>query len=307
MANAQIMQEELQQSVLLSEEDADFERDADFEEDDDADNTMHIDNPIPANPDNSSANPDTAQNPGGQADVPNPPLHSTGDGEIHAEAEQDEQGGLDEDMVENVEEGEGDEEQGDEEADSEISDVHDDDGAFEDEDAEGEEDEEVIDAPGEDQNAVASGAEDEEEDEDEGVGAVKVKPGETDESESESEDDASLASGGSSDGESAAEWEEAADNEEDDDEDDDSEAATNNCIFCKKPEEEDPAEEFEQYLACKGCGEHGMFRLYYPVCPVHTYKNVTTDAVQHINYARGMPMHLTTKPVSLTSWVHHHR
>ncbi|EMR62536.1 putative histone acetyltransferase protein [Eutypa lata UCREL1] len=244
------MQEELQQSVLLSEEDADFEED-------NANNTMDVDGSAPANLDNSSGDAESAQRNHEQAPEDPSEEYSEVDADADADAEEgvtaqpDEQEDLD-----NMSEDDDASAQDDEESDSEMGGIHDD-NVFEDEDAEG--DEEAIDAPKDHPNAIASDMEDEEEDEDEGVGAVKIKPGETDESESESEDDASLASGGSSDHsdqESVAEWEETVENEDEDDDDDESEAVTNNCMFCKKPEEDDPAEEFESYLACKGCGDH---------------------------------------------------
>ncbi|KAK3402173.1 hypothetical protein B0T20DRAFT_390084 [Sordaria brevicollis] len=108
----------------------------------------------------------------------------------------------------------------------------------------------------------------EDDDDDEGVGAVKIKPGDTDhsESESEEEDDHSSASSASvSDAESEDEthWEDAAEHEpagNNDDDDDDDEGSDKGdsglCMFCKQDEDHDPAEEFEEYLACSGCGEN---------------------------------------------------
>ncbi|RYP34100.1 hypothetical protein DL767_004435 [Monosporascus sp. MG133] len=242
MANAQIMQEELQQSVVLSEEDADFEED-------DTNDAMAVDSGAPANLANTSE-----QHLHGPTDDARADEDSELD-DVAAEEDVGPQQGQQNDLDElPVNEDDADED-GDESG-SEAGQTHDEDDAFEDEDAEVEDDHGIIGASKNDRNAIASSVEDEEEDEDEdeGVGAVKIKPGETDESESESEDNISLASGASSDQESVAEWEEVHENEDDDDEE--SEAATNNCIFCKKPEEDDPAEEFEPYLACKSCGEH---------------------------------------------------
>ncbi|KAL0934197.1 moz sas family protein [Colletotrichum truncatum] len=94
-----------------------------------------------------------------------------------------------------------------------------------------------------------------EEDEAEGVGAVKIRPGETDdEAELESEhSDSQSDSGNESDG--AAAWEEVAE-EDEDDEDGSENAPTTKCVFCKQDEEHDPGEEFEEYLTCVGCGDN---------------------------------------------------
>ncbi|KAI1494939.1 hypothetical protein F5X96DRAFT_615042 [Biscogniauxia mediterranea] len=254
MANAQLMQEELQQSVVLSEEDAEFEEDL-------PDDTVMADTgaSIPA---------------GLDPIVPaeqNEPIYDQRDaGDNHEDSDID---AIAEDDIEaqdyehgDLEEAPVDEEDG-EEFSSEDGDVHDDDGAF-DIDAEGEDDDEDaaqrnhVDpagaSSGEEDEEAAEEAEDDD-DEAEGVGAVKIKPGETDDEDSESEVDISSVSG-SSDRESAAEWDEAVehdDDEDEEDEDEDSETVDrNNCLFCKKDEENDPAEEFEAYLACKGCGDH---------------------------------------------------
>lgn len=95
-----------------------------------------------------------------------------------------------------------------------------------------------------------------EEDEAEGVGAVKIRPGETDDEGEENDSDHSDSDfGNESDG--AAAWEEAAENEDDEDDEDGSEdAVPNACIFCKQDEENDPGDEFEEYLTCVGCGEN---------------------------------------------------
>ncbi|KAF6795375.1 MOZ/SAS family protein [Colletotrichum sojae] len=91
------------------------------------------------------------------------------------------------------------------------------------------------------------------EDEAEGVGAVKIRPGETDDEGEENDSDHSDSDfGNESDG--AAAWEEAAEN--DDDEDGSEDGAPNACIFCKQDEENDPGDEFEEYLTCVGCGEN---------------------------------------------------
>ncbi|OHE93448.1 MOZ/SAS family protein [Colletotrichum orchidophilum] len=97
-----------------------------------------------------------------------------------------------------------------------------------------------------------------EEDEAEGVGAVKIRPGETDDEEvdePESEhSDSHSESGNESEGDDA--WDEVAVEEEEDEEEGSEDAAMNTCMFCKQDEEHDPAEDFEEYLACIGCGEN---------------------------------------------------
>ncbi|KAI2469661.1 hypothetical protein F4781DRAFT_393657 [Annulohypoxylon bovei var. microspora] len=258
MANAQLMQEELQQSVVLSEEDAEFEEDLPNE-------VTMTGGSIPQPLGNSGQQHFAGDGP--QSDSNQDDLDMYGiEGENEVDTvpvedmapQEDEEGELEDEPVEDDPADEDDAEQ-DEDGSSGDDDVHDDDDAF-DVDAEGEEDEDLglrqIDP-----NAVSSDEDDveqeaaEEDDENEGVGAVKIKPGDTDE-ESDSEDEVSLASG-SSDQESEAEWEDAVDNDEEEAEDEESDVADpNTCIFCKKDEEHDPAEEFEAYLTCKGCGEH---------------------------------------------------
>ncbi|KAI8300882.1 Histone acetyltransferase mst2 [Colletotrichum sp. SAR11_59] len=95
-----------------------------------------------------------------------------------------------------------------------------------------------------------------EEDEAEGVGAVKIRPGETDdEAELDSEHSVSQSeSGNESDG--AAAWEDAAGGEEDDEEEGSEDAAPNTCMFCRQDEDNDPGEDFEEYLSCVVCGEN---------------------------------------------------
>lgn len=139
------------------------------------------------------------------------------------------------------------------------------------EDAEGEEDNDYLmtePAPPfrnqvHDQVDIEEGDEDAEGEEydDEAVGAVKFKPGELqDEDESESEASAVPSaiedeSEEEDDEEGEAAWEEAGAS---DDEDKDSEAiVSNTCMFCKQDEENDPSEDFEAFLSCRGCSENG--------------------------------------------------
>ncbi|KAI1387756.1 uncharacterized protein F4822DRAFT_291664 [Hypoxylon trugodes] len=248
MANAQLMQEELQQSVVLSEEDAEFEEDL-------PNDTVMMDSASLPPPDTSGGQ-DYIQHNHAVVDYDSRGENEVDDGSPGDEGRQAE---IDYEM-EDVPAEEDDADHEEEDSSVEDGDPHDDDDDAFDVDAEGEEDEEPVSHQPVDPNGVSSDEDEaehevaEEDDENEGVGAVKIKPGDTDEEDSESEDDISLASG-SSDRESAAEWEEAVENEEEDEDESDA-VDPNNCIFCKNSEENDPAEEFEAYLSCKGCGEH---------------------------------------------------
>ncbi|KAH9885555.1 hypothetical protein F4778DRAFT_760885 [Xylariomycetidae sp. FL2044] len=234
MANAQLMQEELQQSVVLSEEDAEFEEDI-------PEDTMMADAsglvPSTSYIDSARSSEHRHNSHGAVEEQEDSDAEAGGEEELEAEEQDDDV--LDEDIDPNQDE---------EDSGSDVGDAQDDEEAFE-VDADGEGDDETTHPPPIEPNDDSS-----DEEEDEGVGAVKIKPGETDEEDSESESEASEASGGSDSG-SAAEWEEAVENEDDEDEEEEA-AEPNNCIFCKKDEESDPAEEFEAYLACSACGDH---------------------------------------------------
>ncbi|KAK4176805.1 putative histone acetyltransferase [Triangularia setosa] len=133
------------------------------------------------------------------------------------------------------------------------------DDAFE-EDAEGEEEDEVVSTRnrhaqrrGKARVRVEDADDEEDEEDDEGVGAVKIKPGETDD-ESDSAHSADSASVSDNDSDAGAEeWEPANNDEGEEDED---ETDDGHCIFCKQSEENDPAEEFEVYLACIRCQDN---------------------------------------------------
>ncbi|KAJ8123897.1 hypothetical protein ONZ43_g254 [Nemania bipapillata] len=236
MANAQLMEEELQQSVVLSEEDAEFE------EDDIVQDATMVGTDISIDP--------------------GPNIISVG--HVEGLEEEDEEDNADIDIEAHRDPGRGtsqqDELEGgpandedadheDDESESEDDDIHDEGGAFE-IDAEGEEEEEDDDDDDEEEDGEEEGEEEEEEglgfqpksyvgedgefsdedegqveedideeeeeDEAEGVGAVKIKPGETDDEDSESEpsDDSDSAF---SDRGSGAESDEAVENEEEDD------------------------------------------------------------------------------------------
>ncbi|KAK4145237.1 uncharacterized protein C8A04DRAFT_10802 [Dichotomopilus funicola] len=205
-------------------------------------------------------------------------------------------GSTDDDGDEDMDEDEGNEEEYDEEDahgedDSEHSDSdasgEDEDGDNFDEDAEGEDDEELdndahhprhrsdsmVDAPDGEE-------EEDEEDEDEGVGAVKIRPGETDDEDDSGEESASLASVSEAESEGEAEWD-AADN--DDAEDDELENAAGHCIFCKRDEENDPGDEFEAFLACRKCGDNGSDAWTCPRCADDSDSDVVGDLEVDMN------------------------
>lgn len=97
-----------------------------------------------------------------------------------------------------------------------------------------------------------------EEDGDEGVGAVKIKPGDTDDEDEDDEDAESDVSEPLSNAEDDSDeepaWEDAGEVEEDDE----SETGPSNvCMFCKQDEENDPSEDFEAFLTCTRCNENG--------------------------------------------------
>ncbi|KAI0102293.1 hypothetical protein GGR51DRAFT_527752 [Nemania sp. FL0031] len=221
MANAQLMEEELQQSVILSEEDAEFE------EDDAMQDVATLGASVSLNPEpNSSLNPDSTGHAGGdeedaeEDDVDmNSEIHQS---PLHEITQKDElEGDLDNDEDADHEE---------DESESEDGDIHDEGDAF-DIDAEGEDDDEEEglgfqpkpysaeegDFSGEDEEHVEEDVEDDEEEEDEaeGVGAVKIKPGETDDEDSESEP-SNDSDSAFSDRDSVVESDEAVENDEED-------------------------------------------------------------------------------------------
>ncbi|CAK4019938.1 histone acetyltransferase, MYST family [Lecanosticta acicola] len=119
---------------------------------------------------------------------------------------------------------------------------------------EGEEEEDSdADAPGED-------VEDEEDDDGEIVGAVKTrssrsrarKTSQDEESEAEIDDHDADSENESSQAEEE-DWE-AADDVDEDQKIGNPDA--NRCVFCEQGEEDDPSEEFEEYLACSVCGDN---------------------------------------------------
>ncbi|KAM0251556.1 hypothetical protein ACHAP5_001563 [Fusarium lateritium] len=116
---------------------------------------------------------------------------------------------------------------------------------------EGEREENDMDADG-DEDVDAEG---EEYEDDEGVGAVKFQPGtrdDDDDGEDSESDRSESPSANEEESDEEAAWEDAVEAEED--HDDEETAASNNCVFCGQTEDDDPSEEFETYLACTRCG-----------------------------------------------------
>lgn len=104
------------------------------------------------------------------------------------------------------------------------------------------------------------------EDEEEAVGAVKIQPSSVvgddvdEDDESDVSDAPSVEDDQDSDEEEEEEgvWEDARDMAGGEDEEDDSDTGPSNvCMFCKQDEDNDPSEDFEAYLACVSCGENG--------------------------------------------------
>ncbi|KAH7020927.1 uncharacterized protein B0I36DRAFT_333442 [Microdochium trichocladiopsis] len=240
MSSAQAMQEELQQSVVLSEGEAEYGED-------DRDN-MEVDDTHTG--DNETRGDSSAN---GRRRQPRASRTSRNDTDEEFQDALDDQSAGEEDADSDLSEANDDDPNqssddgnGDESGDDEDKE----DASMGEADAEGDDDDEPI-----TQTQLSQDDEHDVEDEDdaEGVGAVKIRPGDTDE---ESDESASIASGASSDHDSEAEWEAAAENGNED-EDEESEAADLSlCLFCKKPEENDPSEDFESFLACSSCGDH---------------------------------------------------
>ena len=187
-----------------------------------------------------------------------------------------------------------------------------------DEDAEGEEDDEIGEPAFNNGEAEDEDEEEEESDEDddeEGVGAVKIQPGLLEDDEdvaSPSEDEESAASvedddesKDSTDAEVEEQWQQAAEEEEEEEEP----ANPNRCMyvsphscraalltnfrFCQQDEENDPSEEFELYLACGVCGDNCWFS---GLTCIFTR---LTRLLQHIGNALGAPTRLSLMMVNV--------
>ncbi|TEA07490.1 hypothetical protein C8034_v000625 [Colletotrichum sidae] len=108
---------------------------------------------------------------------------------------------------------------------------------------------------------------DEDEDDVEGVGAVKIRPGETDDDGDDLDSDHSDSqSDFDSESDGAAAWDNVAEGDDNDQGSEDGEP--NPCTFCKQDEEHDPGEDYEEYLMCLNCGTHGKYFNLYASMPV---------------------------------------
>ncbi|KAJ4293924.1 Histone acetyltransferase [Collariella sp. IMI 366227] len=222
MAEAQLMEEELQQSVMRAERDAHMDLEG-------------VDGDVEMGDNSALAS---------QSHI------EVDAGSLDGEGEEDDM--VEEEHGEEYEEDDEHDEREGERSESGESDHEEDDGF--DEDAEGEEDDEpapLNHRPQRTSISLANGHEDDEDDEDEGVGAVKIRPGDTDDEDNVSGESGSSASGSDAESEDAEDWEAAENDDADDDEDDDNIAG--HCIFCRQDEEHDPGEEFEVFLACTKC------------------------------------------------------
>ncbi|KAG6022199.1 hypothetical protein E4U40_004820 [Claviceps sp. LM458 group G5] len=125
---------------------------------------------------------------------------------------------------------------------------------------EGEEDEDEEEEDEDEEGEEADYEEDADVDDgDEGVGAVKVRPLQMDKG-MESDDFEAVSADDDVDSDEEEEpeepvWREREDADEDAEEESDA-GPLHVCTFCKQDEENDPSEDFEMYLACTGCGEN---------------------------------------------------
>ncbi|KAK3945610.1 histone acetyltransferase mst2, partial [Diplogelasinospora grovesii] len=245
MADAQLMEEELQQSVMMMSE-----REAELSE-------------VGANPEALMDENEALYASKHQIEVGVPVDEGEdNDEDMYDEEDRNEDEYDDGEDAVHVEGDEDDRSESEDGAEDEDGDEDEDEG-FEDEDGEGEEDD---DQEPRDAHAHAHAQrriqsieddqdEDDEDDDDERVGAVKIKPGETD-NEDDSDDSASSASISDVNSDSEAEWEEAAEIQEVDDDEESENGNANTCMFCKQDEDHDPGEEFEAFLSCARCGDN---------------------------------------------------
>jgi histone acetyltransferase SAS3 len=246
MASAQLMEEELQQSVVLSEDDADF----DYSTKTSASHETHA---IPASRHqrHTSVDLDSADlsysDHVPDADMLDPEINNQSGVEVDEDEDEDDE----DDNLDHLR------------TDQDVSDEHMDvdetpDEAEDSETGDGDRDEDYesprISFKGTQGTDTADEGDDN--DDDEGVGAVKIKPGETDDDDEVGEEGSEqFDSQSQSDEESegAAAWEEPDDNP---DEDSDI-AAQSTCLICKQDEDNEPVGEFEPLVACGICGENG--------------------------------------------------
>jgi histone acetyltransferase SAS3 len=137
----------------------------------------------------------------------------------------------------------------------------------EEEDAEGEDDYEIMSGLPQNHNNHLSDddaetgdedAEGEEEvgDDDVASTTVRLRPEDAEERDEESEVSTIASAADEDESDEEENWEDARDTAEDEDEEESETGPSNICMFCKEDEEHDPSEDFEAYLTCKKCGEN---------------------------------------------------
>ncbi|KAH8837444.1 hypothetical protein MCOR27_004681 [Pyricularia oryzae] len=235
MASAQLMEEELQHSVMVAGAAEVDMVDYDDAPVDDADGDVDEEMETSKLGDSVLVNGKTDKK--GLVESVEPGHYDDADGDVDEDEE-------DEEAAEEYGEDEHDQDDSDQDDEEGDSDGEDSDGP-----SEGDHEDEDLDRAAAD--GLRSEDDAEEEDEDEGVGAVKIKPGETDDEDDSDESEGSVGhseSAEESDGE--ASWDEAVENVEDDIEDEDKfDDLGGLCIFCK--EDEDTG----AYVTCRECGE----------------------------------------------------
>jgi histone acetyltransferase SAS3 len=254
MTNVQTMEEELQQSVMVSDEDAEYETAGETG----VDATIIASGPngVEEKMDADPATTDNGDTELSDRDASGEDVDASGEEDNdymthqHISSHNSRQATQDEDEDEDD-----DEDEDEDEEDNEVAEVE-----------EGEREENDMDADG-DEDVDAEG---EEYEDDEGVGAVKFQPGSRNDDGEDSESDRSESPSANEEGsDEEAAWEDAVEAEED--HDDEETAASNNCIFCGQTEDDDPSEEFETYLACTRCGGNGKFPVVV-ICFLETYR-----------------------------------
>ncbi|KAG6032370.1 hypothetical protein E4U41_007233 [Claviceps citrina] len=121
----------------------------------------------------------------------------------------------------------------------------------EEEEEEGEEEEEEEEEVREEEDGEHA----EGEDDDEAVGAVKVRPAESDNNMDSDASDAVSEEEEEEEEEEEGAWDEREDADEEGEEGSDSDPL-HACMFCKQDEENDPSEDFEAFLSCMRCGDN---------------------------------------------------
>ncbi|CAG9943706.1 unnamed protein product [Clonostachys rosea f. rosea IK726] len=230
MPNAQAMEDELQQSVLLSE-DADPEANSSDEP-----TTIHA-IPRALSSAASDSREDGLDDESAMEDIEMTSDRDASGDEVNGE-EVDEEGyyqGEEEEEEEEDAEGEDDYEIMSGLPQNHNNHLSDDDAETGDEDAEGEEE------VGDDDVASTT---------------VRLRPEDAEERDEESEVSTIASAADEDESDEEENWEDARDTAEDEDEEESETGPSNICMFCKEDEEHDPSEDFEAYLTCKKCGEN---------------------------------------------------